>query len=485
MIYVFLELSAKEAIIYSMWKKLAILTICLVCSISTRAELNLELPDLNLPDLGAQSRSFASSSRARQRGLTTLRKFRQSNKIIEDPEINLWIRSLGNRLKSNAPSSSPIYFIVSKDRSINAFATLGGVIVINAGLILRTNTESELAAVISHEIAHVTQNHIARMIEKASSNKFATGAAVLAGVIASSKDPQAGQAIISATIATMAHKHLSFSRAAESEADRVGLRILARSGFNPIGMPHFLKKLEQFTGDRNANITEYIRSHPLTLKRVSDTLVRAKKLGAFRGRENVSYLYMREKIRALINAATPVPANIPGNIKKYSKAQILKKQRKHPYALKLTGHSSRKIPEAILIAQLLNRQHQYKKTIHLLKPLIAIYPGDESLSIPLAQAYISTRQVESAWRLLNDISPSEQTSLEFFDVLKEASRLAGKTSQAYRSVANRNIRIGNYKPALLQLRQAIKLPGATGSEIRSIQNQLNSLQSFISRNKVK
>ncbi len=442
----------------------------------TKAELNLELPDLNLPDLGAQSRSYLSVAKDRELGLKTLRKLRRSNRVIEDPEVNIWIRSLGNKLKTNAPrSSSPLYFVVVKNQAINAFATLGGVIVINSGLILHTKSESELAAVIAHEIAHITQNHISRMIAKANSNKLAKGAAVLAGVIASSKDPQAGQAILSATIATMAHQQLSFSREAEAEADRVGLRILAQSGFNPMGMPRFLTKLEQFSDDRNANITEYLRSHPLTLKRVTDTRIRAKKLGRFRGKENISYLYMREKLRALSNANLPVPANIPANIRKYSQALHLKQQRKYQAALHLTGNFSRKVSEAILIAQLLNRQHLYQQTIRILKPLINIYPSDDALSIPLAQAYIALGQTESAWKVLNDVDIAEQTSLEFFDVFQEAARLARKTSQAYRSVANRNIRIGDYKSAILQLRRAIKLPGATASEIISMQNQLNRL----------
>jgi len=453
-------------------------TLIFIC-IPVYAELNLELPDLNLPDLGAQSRSYSSVVQDRQLGLKILRRLRRSNKVIEDPEINLWIRSLGNKLVTNAPrSSNPIYFVVIKNQAINAYATLGGVIVIHSGLILHTKSESELAAVIAHEIAHVTQNHITRMIAKANSNKFAKGAAVLAGVIASTKDPQAGQAIISATIATMAHQQLTFSREAETEADRVGLRILTQSGFNPMGMPHFLAKLEQFADDRNANITEYLRSHPLTLKRVTDTRTRAKALGRFRGKENMSYLYMREKVRAFTNANSSFPANIPARIKKYSQAVHLKQQRKYQAALRLTGNSSRNVSEAILISQLLNKQRKYQQTIRILKPLMNIYLGDVALSIPLSEAYISTGQIQNAWALLNDISISEQTSLEFFDVFQEVARLSRKTSLAYRSVANRNIRIGDYRSAILQLRRAIKLPGATENEIIQMQNQLNEIEQY-------
>lgn len=448
------------------------------------AELNLELPDLNLPDLGVQSGSFGSSAKMKQQGLTILRKFRRSNRMIEDPEVNTWIRSLGYKLTANAPqSSSPLYFLVSKDQSVNAFATLGGVIVINAGLILRTNSESELAAVIAHEVAHVTQNHIARMIENASGNKLATGAAILVGVLASTKDSQAGQAILSATMATMAYKQLSFNREAEAEADRVGLRILARSGFNPLGMPNFLRKLEQYNSNRDANITEYLRSHPLTLRRVSDTQVRAKKFGAFRGRENISYQYMREKIRVLVNSRVPTPNALSASIKKYATNLKLKRQRKYQYALKLIGQSSRKIPEAILIAQLLNAQRRYQQTVRLLRPLIAIYPGDEALSQLLAQAYLALGQISKAWSLINEVNLSEQTSLEFFDVQQNVARLARKTSQAYRAVANRNTRIGEYKAAALQLRKAIKLPDASGREILELQRELSLVEFQIKQNK--
>lgn len=451
--------------------------ILLLACFSTNADLNLELPDLNLPDIGRHSNSFNSAAKESQQGLTILRKFRSTNQTIEDPEINLWIRSLGNRLTANAPqSSTPFYFVVSKRPSVNAFATIGGVIVINAGLILRTSSESELAAVISHEIAHITQRHIARMQAKAKNNRLATNAALIAGVLASRKDSQAGQAIISSTIATMAHKQLSFSREAESEADRVGLRILARAGFNPRGMPQFLAKLEQFNDDKYANILEYVRSHPLSLKRVTDTQVRAKKMGVFRGEENVSYLYMREKIRALINSNVSFPANIPASIKKYSKAMQLKQRGSFPQAQSLVGNTSRKVSEAILIAQLFNRQRKYKKSIQLLTPLSKIYPGDEALSIPLAQAYMALSRFEEAWIILNEINISEQTTLEFFEIFQEIARITHKRSHAYRSSANRNIRIGNYKSAAIQLRQAIKLPDSNNNDILEMQDQLNDLE---------
>ena len=439
------------------------------------ADLNLELPDLNLPDLGGQANVSFNSASEREHGLAILRRLRSSGQIIEDPELNTWIRSLGNQLTSNAPqSATPFYFVIARDTSVNAFATIGGVVVVNAGLILRSDSESELAAVMAHEIAHITQRHIIRMIRKAEGSKFATGAAILAGIIASSKSAEAGSAIINATLAASAHRQLSFSRDAESEADRVGLRILARSGFDPKGMPSFLAKLELFSDGKNANAREYLRSHPLTLKRVSDLRTRAKRI-RFNGRKQSSnYFYMREKVRALSRSTKPVPDKVPANVKKYAKALQLSQRNNNRLALQTIGSKSRTVPEAILIGKLLNKERRYKESIVLLKPLLDIYLGNEALSVLLSEAYISVGQRDNAWRTLKAINVSEQTSLELFEVKQQIARNTRHDGEAYRAAAERNIRMGNYKAAISLLRQAIKSPSTDA-------NQLLQMQSLLSR----
>ncbi|MCK5661829.1 MAG: M48 family metallopeptidase, partial [Thiotrichaceae bacterium] len=446
----------------------------------TSAELNLELPDLNLPDLGGQAGITVGSRSERETGLKILRELRSSGDIIEDPELSTWIRSVGNRITSNAPQSpTPFYFVISRDQSVNAFATLGGVIVVNAGLILRTESESELAAVMAHETAHVTQRHIPRMIKKAEGNKFASGAAILAGILASTKDPQAGQAIINISLATMAHKQLSFGREAESEADRVGLRILARSGFDPKAMPSFLEKLEQFSDDQDADVREFLQSHPLTLKRVSDTQERAKKFAAYKGKKDLYYSYMKEKVRILSKSNSR--ASDKSNVKRkvYSAALKLAQQNKNQRALQTLGaNKSNVIPEAILISKLLNKQRRYKEALSILVPLLEIYLGNEALSVLAAQAYLSDGQHDKAWATLNEISVSEQTSLEFFEAKQGVARLTGHRSEAYKSAAEKNIRMGNYKSAISLLRQAIKLPGTDASELLQMQRLLEQIKSL-------
>jgi len=460
-------------------KFLILISTLLVASIPsfTSADLNLELPDLNLPDLGGQVGITVASLSERETGLKILRKLRSSGDIIEDPELNTWIRSVGNRLTANAPQSpTPFYFVISRDQSVNAFATLGGVIVVNAGLILRTDSESELAAVIAHETAHITQRHIPRMIKKAEGNKFASGAAILAGILASTKDPQAGQAIINISLATMAHKQLAFGREAESEADRVGLRILARSGFDPKGMPSFLEKLEQYGDSQNADVREFLQSHPLTLKRVSDTQERAKRFGPYKDKNNLLYSYMKEKVRTLSKSNSQTLDKNNAKIKVYSTALRLAQRNNIKRALQTIGTKSNVIPEAILIGGLLNKQRRHKETLAILAPLLEIYLGNEALSILAAQAYLSVGQHNKAWTTLNDISVSEQTSLEFFEAKQEVARLTGHRSAAYLAAAEKNIRMGNYKSAISLLRQAIKLPGSNASELLQMQRLLAQIK---------
>lgn len=444
---------------------------------SARADLNLELPDLNLPDLGDPSVFSLSHSEERKRGLEILRSLRSSGSLIEDPEINTWIRSLGNRLAARAPQTgNPFYFVVSKDKSINAFATIGGVVLINAGLIIRTDTESELAAVLSHEIAHVTQRHIARMIAKSKEDTFGRSAAILAGIVAGSQNPEVGQAIISTAIAAGIQQQLTFNREAESEADRVGLRILASSGFNPLGMPGFLEKLEQLSDDKYSEITEYLRTHPLPHKRVVDTQFRANRIGNRPVKDSANYQYMREKVRALVRPGSPAASSIPSKVKNYTNALNLEKRGLYAQALKVMGRQSRQPSEVALIARLLNRQGQSQAAVKLINPLLKIYPGNEALSLLLARAYESQGQREQAWNAIKAVALTEQTSLEFLEIRKQIANRAGHRAEAYRSVAERNIRMGEYKYAAIQLRQLMKLPGVNQADLLRFQRLLADVE---------
>lgn len=439
-----------------------------------QAELDLSLPDYNLPDIGDASIGSISYAKERMIGLKVLREIRADAPVIEDPEISAWIRSLGNRLSARASgSSNPYYFLVVKDDRVNAFATLGGVIVVNTGLILQTESEDELAAVLAHEIAHISQRHIARMVENSKRNMLGTGVAILAGLLASSKNAEAGQAIITGAVAMQAHNDLTFSRAAESEADRVGLRILASAGFNPAAMPIFLKKLEaEFSGARGV-ANEYLRSHPLTVKRVSDARSTAAKYGRFNPKKkSLTYQYLREKIRVLSRATGKhgqVPQNISATLRRYAKASALLQRGNLNAVLTIMGTKSANKSEALLIANALLQQRKYQAVVQLLKPLVRLYAGENALIIPLANAYLGLGKAAQAWQLINHVVLSEQSSLTFFEVRQRVAQQIGLIGAAYRSVAERNLRIGEYQHAITQALQAMKAAHISAAELKAAQ----------------
>ena len=377
--------------------------------------------------------------------------------MIEDPELNDWIRGIGRRLVDQTRyNNRPFYFVIVRNNEVNAFATQGGLIVINSGLILRSETESELAAVMAHEVAHVTQQHIERMIAESKQNSFSNAAAVVAGILVGSKDATAGQAIVASALAVDAHKSLRFGRSAETEADREGLRILANSRFDPNGMTRFLRKLGGGIDARYSGITEYLRSHPLTENRVNDVGQRAALYGPYKGKHSASFYYMQEKLRVLTRHPG-VGNTIPAQAKSFGNALRAFQQGKSAVAIQSLMRSGKNSHELLLLAQSYNEQRQYQKAIQLLRPALAGRPNNESLLIALSDALIGLKRHDEAWNLLKKVRLNEQTSLEFLGKRQEAASLAGHIGQAYLSIAERNIRIGLYNHALIQLKQAQKV----------------------------
>lgn len=444
---------------------------------SASAELNLELPETFKPS-GTIAPPVAETIDFTSLGVKRLRAVRKRSNVIEDPELSNWIQGLGRKLVAQTgQSSSPFYFVIVRNDDVNAYATQGGLIVINSGLILRSDSESELAAVVAHETAHVTQRHIDRMIEQAKRNSVGTTAAMLAGLIVGSQDPTAGQAIVTSALAVDAHQSLTFSRAAETEADREGLRILANAGFNPQGMPAFLRKLADGVDPRYADISRYLSSHPMSNQRFNDVGERAARYGRYNGRENSDFFYYREKLRQLTRSAAQVE-NTPASIQKYASAQQFLQQGAAHQAIQTLQNPGNKMPEVVLLANAYNQARQYQQTIQLVQPHLARSPAEERLIIPMAEALAGLNRTEEAWKLMAAVRLNEQTSLELLESRQSIASQARKLGQAYYSIAERNIRIGEYANAITQLKLALKQPELTPHERQDIEQAIYRAERF-------
>lgn len=445
-------------------------------ALTSHAARDLDMPSINLPDFGDPASTTLSSTEETLLGTKLIRKLRGSDPVVEDPELSGWLRALGNRLAAHAPSGGHYTFLIVKNPEINAYAMPGGVIVIHSGLILNTRSESELAAVIAHEIAHVSQRHIARMMDGQKSNPLITGLGVLAGAAAASKSPEAAQAIISTTVASQLHRELSFSRQMETEADRTGLRILASSGLDPQAMSLFMEKLDRRTSDLNGDITQYLRTHPQSIDRLSDTRERANQLGTRAAREDSAYLYAREKLRAL--TAPNSPAVTQGNpaLTQYAQAMSQLRRGNANAVLQTLGTHSPQLPVALAIAAAFNATQRYADTEALLTPLAKAHPNQEDILTLLAEALLATQQAPQAWQLLNRAPLTEQTSLEFLEIRQRVAEQAGQAAEAYRSAAERSLRMGEYKHARAVLEQASRLPGNSAQTSARLQAMARDIE---------
>ena len=273
------------------------------------AHVNAEVSSLDLPTLGDSTGIIFSPEYERRLGQAFLSQIRRQAHIITDPEIETYINSIGYRLVSHSDNNTQKFtFFIINDPSINAFSAPGGIVGINSGTVLMSSSESELAGVMAHEIAHVTQKHMARAMEQQARMSIPRMAAMIGAIILASQNPDAGQAAIVATQGIAAQSQINFTRSNEQEADRIGMQLLARSDFDPMGMPDFFQKLLE-DSRYQGQAPEFLRSHPLTSNRIADTRARAESYPPNPDiHESKNYKFVKAKLRVLL-ARDPSDAN--------------------------------------------------------------------------------------------------------------------------------------------------------------------------------
>jgi len=254
----------------------------------------------DLPDLGDVSQASMSQADEDRIGREAMRELRQDGAISDDVELNHYINDIGGRLALGVQGSGLTFtFFVVDDNGINAFAMPGGYVGVNKGLILATQSEGELASVLGHEMAHVTQHHIARMEAKSTPNQLLLLGTLVAAALASrAGNSDATFGALNAGVGLSVANQLSFSRDVEREADRVGMHYLAEAGFDARDMPSFFQRLQQYErlngiGDAYA----FLRTHPVTSERISEAQNRAQGMPVRMHVNSTSYLLVREKIR--------------------------------------------------------------------------------------------------------------------------------------------------------------------------------------------
>jgi len=252
-----------------------------------------------LPDLGESARTSFSEAQEARLGREIMQQIRASRDYLDDAEITDYLNAVGDRLAASSPSPYRHFeFFVVRDATINAFALPGGYIGVHTGLISAARNESELAAVLAHEIAHVTQNHIARMVDAQKTSGLASLAALAAAILAARSNSQVSQAAVTLAGAMNVQNQLDFSRDHEREADRVGLQTLVQAGYAPAGMVSFFERLQAQGRLVETSAPAYLRTHPLTFQRIADMQNRVADLPYRQHQDSLEFRLVRARVWA-------------------------------------------------------------------------------------------------------------------------------------------------------------------------------------------
>lgn len=260
---------------------------------------------LNLPSLGDVENANLSAASERILGERIMREVRQDKSYVQDKALDEYLNQFGYQLIDSDPevkgeANFDFHFFAMNDPSINAFALPGGFIGVHTGLLIAAQTESELAGVLAHETGHVTQRHIARMIGQQKQNSLIQLAGFFLGAIAATASVDGGMAAMMGTVGLAKQRQLSFSRDAEREADRIGLQIMDKGGFDTSGMVAFFRRLQ--TANRAyGDIPAFLSSHPLTSARIADIEDRIRHMRYRQRADHPDFQLMRARVRVLQN----------------------------------------------------------------------------------------------------------------------------------------------------------------------------------------
>lgn len=448
-----------------------LLCLSLICFLTTPAYARVGSSEL--PEISDSSATLLTREDELMIDREMMNRLINSGAMLNDPIVSAYIQELGQSIGSLAATrANQFQFFVLKDPNINAFAMPGGHIGVNAGLILASRNESELAGVIAHEISHVTQHHIARNVEKANQMQLPLTAAVIAAILLGAGDPQIANAAIAASLGGATQTQLDFSRSHEKEADFIGIQLLASAGYDPQGMSSFFSRMQEGTKYYGAGVPEFLRTHPVTTSRIAEAEGRARQFRTtHKKQDSINYLLARARIRLL--TATSID-HLQRTINA-EKSNDPDRQEAHQYLLALVQQQKGKIGEARAGLQALLKAHPDRITyiyslaelesaqkngpaaITLYRTGLRQYPGNPLLTLALAETHIALKQNAAARALLEQLI-RKYPQAEAYRLQADLEAQAGNMAASHLARAEYYYLIHEPHTALDQLTNAKRLP---------------------------
>ena len=425
-----------------------------------------------LPDLGDASQAALSPQQERSLGASVMRDIRNSRDLVDDVEATDYLNSLGARLvaSSQDPSLSFEFFLI-RDNTLNAFALPGGYIGVHTGLILSTQTESELASVLAHEISHVTQHHLARVIAGTQKDTITSLAALAVAILAARSNPQVANAAIATAQATSVQSQLDYTREHEREADRIGLQTLVKAGFDARAMESFFGRLEKYGRLYENNAPVYLRTHPLTTERISDVQNRVEALPYRQVPDSLDFQLVRARVETLQNEPGQAVKVFESALRdgKYSNEAA----QHYGLAFALLGtkeyqKGERELAQARkeggpnpmfdrLAAQFKDGEGQKAAALGIYRDALARFPHNRALLYGYADALLRAGKGKDALALASGELRLRPNDGRLFRLQAEAYAMLGKALEEHMALAEAYALAGNTGAAIEQLQIALKV----------------------------
>lgn len=444
-------------------------------SIAALVALNLAVAPIHaqtLPDLGDSAESSLPEAQERSIGKRVMLEVRADRTYVEDAELTDYVTALGQRLLlASGSTRGDIEFFLLQDDSINAFALVGGFIGIHTGLILAAQSESELAGVVGHEIAHILQRHQARMLagqkNAALGSLVALALAILAAKGGSSS--QAPEAAIAAASGLQIQSMLDYSRDFERESDRLGFQMVEKAGFDPRGMASFFERLQRANRHNDGRTPGYLRTHPLTTERIADMQNRVALMPARNVPDAVDFQFAQAKLRAMQGAPSDAVDHFRNLIAEktirrsradlYGLALAQKRQRDYPAALATLEEARRGGPNAWienLAGEVRMEQGKPALARDIYEKALAVMPGSRALFQGHVASLLETGATEKALTEIETRLRRSPEEARLYDLQAKAFSAAGRQLAQHRALAEAHYRRGRIAAAVDQLDLALK-----------------------------
>ena len=441
----------------------------------------------NLPTLGDPTLDSFSSQQEQQLGLAFYRSLRANLTFIEDLQINYYLTSIGKRLASHSDAAGDeFHFFIIKAPTINAFAGPAGYIGIHTQLILEAENESQLASVLAHEIAHVSQRHLARAFDNSGQSTALTIATLLAAILVGTQDSQAGQAVLMSGIASSQQSSINFTRSNEYEADRVGIGILTDTGINPEGMVEFFEILLDKSPEGGI---EYLRTHPLSSNRVSEAKDRVQKKSEDLPKDNLDFQFTKARLVVLLSQQPDyyLDDEVVGNglIGQYQKALAAIRVQEPDIAIKILQKLSEQhqhpwIPLAL--AEAYTVKNDDKAALNILNGLAKLYPGYLPVTMAQVNSLNNNGMPDKSIAILKN-----QLQINDYAIIHEALAKSyyanGQISAALESTGNQYARQGYIELAIQQYDNALDQANISPSTRQRLETAKEELKKVIQQYK--